>query len=100
MTNVRWGLVSTAHINRRVIPAIRMSARGELAAVASRSQASAAAYAKKWDIPLVFGSYEAMLASDSVDAVTRAVKVEAFISCSAIRTSARFMASSSTLDGA
>ncbi|MEZ4590570.1 MAG: Gfo/Idh/MocA family oxidoreductase [Chloroflexota bacterium] len=69
MTKIRWGLLSTANINRRLIPAIRASARGELVAVASRSQASAQAYADKWEIPHAFGSYDAMLASDAVDAV-------------------------------
>ncbi|GJM41951.1 MAG: oxidoreductase [Ardenticatenaceae bacterium] len=69
MSKIRWGLLSTANINRRLIPAIRASARGELVAVASRSQASAQAYADQWDIPQAFGSYEAMLASDAVDAV-------------------------------
>ena len=69
METVRWGLVSTANINRRLIPAIRASKRGEMAAVASRSQSSADAYASKWRIPKAFGSYEAMLRSDSVDAV-------------------------------
>ncbi len=69
MGKVRWGLLSTANINRRVIPAIRQSARGELTAVASRSQESADSYAEHWDIPHTFASYEAMLASDVVDAV-------------------------------
>lgn len=69
MKKVRWGLLSTANINRRLIPAIRESQRGELTAVASRSQASAEAYAAEWEIPQAFGSYEAMLESDAVDAV-------------------------------
>jgi predicted dehydrogenase len=69
MEKVRWGLLSTANINRRVIPAIRQSARGELTAVASRSQESADSYAHHWDLPRTFASYEAMLASDAVDAV-------------------------------
>jgi len=69
MTPVRWGLLSTARINRRLIPAIRASARGRLVAVASRTPEAAAAYARDWDIPHSFGSYEAMLASDLVDAV-------------------------------
>jgi len=69
MSKIRWGLLSTANINRRVIPAIRESERGELVAVASRSQAPAQAYADEWDIAQAFGSYEAMLASDAVDAV-------------------------------
>ena len=69
MNKIRWGLVSTANINSSVIPAIRASRRGELVAVASRSQAKADAYAREWDIPAAFGSYEAMLASDQVDVV-------------------------------
>jgi len=48
---IRWGLVSTANINRVLIPAIRESKRGELVAVASRSQESADAYAKKMGNP-------------------------------------------------
>ena len=69
MSKVRWGLVSTANINKRLIPAIRASRRGELTAVASRTAASAESYAKEWEIPRAFASYEGMLASDEVDAV-------------------------------
>lgn len=69
MNKIRWGLLSTARINRRVIPAIRMSPRSELAAVASRTAVSAQAYAAEWEIPQTFASYEAMLQSDAIDAV-------------------------------
>ncbi|HET6443191.1 MAG TPA: Gfo/Idh/MocA family oxidoreductase [candidate division Zixibacteria bacterium] len=69
MGSVRWGLLSTARINRRVIPAIRASKRGVLTGVASRSQARVDAYASEWEVPSAFASYEAMLASDAVDAV-------------------------------
>ncbi len=69
VTKVRWGLLSTARINRRLIPAIRASKRGELVAVASRSAQKSAEYAGEWKIPQSYGSYEAMLASDAVDAV-------------------------------
>lgn len=69
MDTVRWGLLSTANINRRLIPVIRESARGELVAVASRDRKKAAEYAQTWDIPRSFDSYEAMLDSDAIDAV-------------------------------
>ncbi|MCB8923734.1 MAG: Gfo/Idh/MocA family oxidoreductase [Ardenticatenaceae bacterium] len=69
MHKVRWGLLSTANINRRLIPAIQMSARGELTAVASRTLPAAQTYAAQWGIPRAFGSYEAMLNSDEIDAV-------------------------------
>ena len=69
MNKVRWGLLSTANINKRLIPPIRASERGELVAVASRTLETAGAYAAKWGIPRSFGSYEALLASGEVDAV-------------------------------
>lgn len=69
MKDIRWGLVSTANINRRLIPAIRESMHGTVTAVASRSMEKASAYAKEWDIPLAFGSYGDMFDSGEVDAV-------------------------------
>ncbi|MCK4800664.1 MAG: Gfo/Idh/MocA family oxidoreductase [Anaerolineales bacterium] len=69
MTSVRWGILSTANINRRLIPVIRESARGELIGVASRSLKKADQYARKWHIPTAYGSYEEMLQSGEIDAV-------------------------------
>ncbi len=66
---VRWGILSTARINRRLIPAMRSAGRAELAAVASRSQASAEAYAAEWKIPRAVGSYRALLDDPEIDAV-------------------------------
>ena len=56
MNKVRWGLLSTANINRKLIPAIRESERGTLTAIASRTQAKADSYAAEWEIPVAFGS--------------------------------------------
>ena len=69
MRKVRWGIISTANINRRVIPAIRESKRGELVAVASRKLETATAYADDWKIPLAYGSYQDMLNTGEIDAV-------------------------------
>ncbi len=69
MVTVNWGILSTANINRRVIPAIRESKRGKLVAVSSRDINKAQAYAQKWEIPQAFGSYQDMLDSGEVDAV-------------------------------
>jgi predicted dehydrogenase len=65
----RWGLLSTARINRRLIPAIRAAVGNELVAVASRELGKAAEYATGWGISRIFGSYQEMLDSDLVDAV-------------------------------
>ena len=66
---LRWGLLSTARINRRLIPAIRAAEGNELVAVASRELGKAAAYAAEWGISRIFASYQEILDSDLVDAV-------------------------------
>ena len=66
---MRLGIVSTADINRKVIPGARASDKVELVAVASRDQARAEEYAKQWDIERAYGTYEAMLDDPDVDAV-------------------------------
>ncbi|MDP7399024.1 MAG: Gfo/Idh/MocA family oxidoreductase [Lentisphaeria bacterium] len=67
--NVRWGLLSTARINERLIPPIRDCERSELVAVASRTQGKAEAYASDWGIPKAYGSYQEMLDAPDIDAV-------------------------------
>jgi len=66
---VTWGILSTANINRRLIPAAHDSDKAELLAVASREQARADEYAAQWEIPRAYGSYESLLADDEVEAV-------------------------------
>jgi predicted dehydrogenase len=66
---VRWGIVSTADINRLVIPPAQASPKVDLVAVASRTQERADEYAAKWGIPRAHGSYEALLADPEIEAV-------------------------------
>jgi predicted dehydrogenase len=66
---VSWGIISTADINRKVIPGAKESSKVELAAVASRDQARAEEYARTWGIERAYGSYEALLADPDVEAV-------------------------------
>jgi predicted dehydrogenase len=66
---VKWGIVSTADINRKVIPGARASGKVDLVAVASRDRARAEAYAREWEIPRAYGSYEELLADPEVEAV-------------------------------
>jgi predicted dehydrogenase len=66
---VRWGILSTADINRKVIPGAHASEKVELVAVASRDQARADAYAQTWEIERAYGSYEALLADPEIEAV-------------------------------
>ncbi len=69
MKPVKWGIVSTADINRKVIPGAHASDKVDLIAVASREQARAEAYAREWEIPRAYGTYEALLADPDVEAV-------------------------------
>jgi predicted dehydrogenase len=66
---LNWGLLSTARINRALIPPLRASKRNHLAAVASRSQESADTYAAEWKIPRAYGSYQALLADPGIDVI-------------------------------
>ncbi len=66
---LNWGLLSTARINRALIPPLQVSKRNHLLAVGSRSQASADAYAKVNKIERAHGSYESLLAAPDIDVI-------------------------------
>ena len=66
---VRWGILGTARINRRLVPAFHASARGELCAVASRDLARGEAHAREHGIPRAVRGYQALVDDPSIDAV-------------------------------
>ena len=66
---LRWGLMSTARINQRVLAGAVMSDRAEIVAVGGRDGARTQAYAREHGIERAHGSYEALLADPEVDAV-------------------------------
>jgi xylose dehydrogenase (NAD/NADP) len=66
---LRWGLLSTARINRALIPPLRASQRNQLTTVASRSLEAAQAYAGEWEIPRALGSYEALIEDPEIDVI-------------------------------
>ena len=66
---VRWGILSTANINRHVIPPAHGSDKAALIAVASRDQSRADEYAREWEIDSAYGSYEALIDDPDVEAV-------------------------------
>jgi xylose dehydrogenase (NAD/NADP) len=69
VTAVRFGVVSTARINLKLLAGARKSDRVEVTAVASRDTERARTYAAEHAIPRSHGSYEALLADSDVDAV-------------------------------
>lgn len=66
---VRWGIMSTARINRRFLAGARQATGVEIVAVASREKASAERYARDQGIDRAHAGYDALLADPEVEAV-------------------------------
>jgi xylose dehydrogenase (NAD/NADP) len=66
---IRWGILGTGDINRKLLRGARLSSEVEVVAVASRDGERAAAFAAEHGIPRSFDTYEAMLDDRDVDAV-------------------------------
>ncbi len=73
---IRWGILSTAHIARKNWRAIQLSGNGVIAAVASRSRASAEKFIAENQAvapfaiaPCPIGNYAELLAAPDIDAV-------------------------------
>ncbi|WP_342045069.1 Gfo/Idh/MocA family protein [Bacillus sp. OTU530] len=70
MKKIRWGIIGCAGIAKRsVIPGIQQSETGEVAAIASRGLDKAKQTAQQLDIPIAYGSYEALLTDPTIEAV-------------------------------
>jgi D-xylose 1-dehydrogenase (NADP+, D-xylono-1,5-lactone-forming) len=69
MTAVRWGIVSTARINAKLLAGAREADGVEVVAVGSRDRARGEAFAAEHGIERVHGSYDELLADPDVEAV-------------------------------
>ncbi len=67
---IKWGILSTARIGvTAFIPSARATPAAQVYAIASRSQATADAFAREHDIPVALGSYQALLDHPDIDAI-------------------------------
>ncbi len=67
---ISWGILSTANIGvQKVVPAIQRDALSKVVAVGSRDLAKARAVADSLGIEKAYGTYEALLADPSIDAI-------------------------------
>lgn len=66
---IRWGILSTARIADRIVDGARGAENAQITAVGSRDLARAREWAGERGIEHAFGSYEELLASDTVDAI-------------------------------
>jgi predicted dehydrogenase len=66
---VKWGLLSTARVNKDILTAASRSVNAEVVAVASRRREQAVAYAQEHRIPRAFGSYQELLDDPDIEVV-------------------------------
>src|SRR6478672_1723951 len=66
---IRWGILSTADINRKLLAGAAESDDVDVVAVGSRDLARAEAFARTWEIDRAYGTYEELLADPEVEAV-------------------------------
>ncbi|MCK0159412.1 Gfo/Idh/MocA family protein [Allomuricauda sp. F6463D] len=66
---IRWGIVGPGRIARKFITDLLLVEDAEVAAVASRSLERAQAFAKEYNVEHIFGSYEELFLSGTVDVV-------------------------------
>jgi predicted dehydrogenase len=66
---LRWGVLSTASINAKMLAAAALCDAVDVVAVASRDRAKSETYAANWGIPKSFGGYDDLLADESVEVV-------------------------------
>ena len=64
-----WGILSTANIATKVARAIHLAENADLVAVASRTEERALTWAREHNVPTAYGTYDALLADESLDAI-------------------------------
>jgi len=66
---VRWGIAGTGRISQQFAQDFAYVSNGEVIAVSSRSQESAATFAEQYDIKRAYAGYAPLLADPDIDAV-------------------------------
>lgn len=69
MEPIRWGIIGPGKIAHSFVNDLKLVQNASLRAVASRNKNRATDFAKTYNIPYVFDSYDALFKSDSVEVV-------------------------------
>ncbi len=69
MNKIRWGIISTGHISDKFATALAILPVAELAAVASRNIETANKFAKKYNIPKAYATYQELAHDPDVDVI-------------------------------
>jgi len=66
---INWGILGTGRIASKFAQSLASAPRARLLAVGSRSETSAGEFARRFDIPRPYASYEALVADPDLDVV-------------------------------
>lgn len=66
---LRWGVLSTANINEKMLAGAALASDVDVVAIASRDLRRAEAFGARWGIERSYSSYDDLLRDDGVDAV-------------------------------
>lgn len=66
---IRWAIAGTGKIAHKFAEGLRQLPEAQLVAVASRTYATAQAFAQTWNVPQVYDSFEALATDNTVDVV-------------------------------
>lgn len=66
---LKWGILGSGWIAEQFIRSVKAHTRQDIAAIGSRSQKKADAFAKKFDIGMAHGSYEDLVADIDLDVI-------------------------------
>lgn len=69
MENVRFGVLGTGRITRRIVAELQQASGVRVMGIASRESSRARWYADQFGIPHAFADYETLVQSDEIDAV-------------------------------
>ncbi len=73
---IRWGIIGAGDIAERVMaPAMRAAPHAELVAIMRRDRSAAAAFARRHDVPRVYGSVEDIVADPDIQVIYIATPV-------------------------
>jgi predicted dehydrogenase len=66
---LRWGILGSGWIAKQFIASVQAHTRQQIAAVGSRSETTADAFAAEWQFPKAYGSYEDLVGDPDLDVI-------------------------------
>lgn len=69
MIPIRWGILATGEVAKNFTQALKTCSDAQISAVSSRTQGRAEDFGNRWNIPVRYGSYQALAEDPRVDII-------------------------------